>query len=234
LVRADSAATHPYLHHYTTEAGLRGIVDSNSLWATYFADLNDSKEIHEVRVPLVQELTTADFRGQKIRIPGPAPLQTEPFKKLGVSPVSLPLGEALPAMQNKAIDGVIAAFTIFNAFKYYDVAKEITYLPGSFLVASGLVNRKFMASLGPELEAIVREEAQKHQDIFSKRGVEDLTRIRASWVSNGGKIVTLPPDEAKAYLETVTSVVPAIVDNDPQMKADYEALLNTAKKYRQQ
>jgi TRAP-type C4-dicarboxylate transport system substrate-binding protein len=137
-------------------------------------------------------------------------------------------------MQNKAIDGVIAAFTIFNAFKYYDVAKEITYLPGSFLVASGLVNRKFMASLGPELEAIVREEAQKHQDIFSKRGVEDLTRIRASWVSNGGKIVTLPPDEVKAYLETVTSVVPAIVDKDPQMKADYEALLNTAKKYRQQ
>jgi TRAP-type transport system periplasmic protein len=176
----------------------------------------------------------ADFRGQKIRIPGPAPLQTEPFKKLGVSPVSLPLGEALPAMQNKAIDGVIAAFTIFNAFKYYDVAKEITYLPGSFLVASGLVNRKFMASLGPELEAIVREEAQKHQDIFSKRGVDDLARIRASWVSNGGKIVTLPPDEAKAYLETVTSVVPAIVDKDPQMKADYEALLNTAKKYRQQ
>jgi hypothetical protein len=33
-------------------------VESNSLWATYFADLNDSKEIHELRVPLVSELTT--------------------------------------------------------------------------------------------------------------------------------------------------------------------------------
>jgi TRAP-type C4-dicarboxylate transport system substrate-binding protein len=176
----------------------------------------------------------ADFKGQKIRVPGPAPLQIEPFKKLGVSPVSLPLGEALPAMQNKTIDGLIGAFTIFTAFKYYDVAKEITYLPGSFLVASGLVNWKFMKSLGPELEAIVRDEAQKHQDIFSTKGVEDLERIRSVWEKNGGKIVTLRPEEAKAYLEVVISVVPAVVDKNPQMRADYEALLAATKKYRQQ
>lgn len=137
-------------------------------------------------------------------------------------------------MQNKSIDGLIGAFTIFTAFKYYDVAKEITYLPGSFLVASGLVNRKFMQSLGPELEAIVRDEAQKHQDIFSTKGVEDLQRIRSVWEKNGGKIVTLSPDQAKAYLNTVTSAVPAVVDKNPQMKADYEALLAAAKKYRQQ
>jgi len=53
----NCAATHPYLYHYTSEAGFRGIMESNSLWATYFEDLNDSKEIHELRVPLVQELT---------------------------------------------------------------------------------------------------------------------------------------------------------------------------------
>lgn len=176
----------------------------------------------------------ADFKGQKIRVPGPAPLQIEPFRKLGVSPVSLPLGEALPAMQNKTIDGLIGAFTIFTAFKYYDVAKEITYLPGSFLVASGLVNRKFMKSLGPELEAIVRDEAQKHQDIFSTRGVEDLQRIRTVWERNGGKIVTLSPEDAKAYLETVTSVIPTVVDKNPLMKADYEALTAAADKYRKQ
>ena len=53
----NCAATHPFLYHYTSETGFRGIVDSNSFWATYFADLNDSKEIHELRVPLVRELT---------------------------------------------------------------------------------------------------------------------------------------------------------------------------------
>jgi hypothetical protein len=48
--------SHPQLYHYTNEGGLKGIIDNNSLWATYFGDLSDANEIHELRVPLVQEL----------------------------------------------------------------------------------------------------------------------------------------------------------------------------------
>jgi hypothetical protein len=47
---------HPQLYHYTTAAGLKGIIENNALWATYFGDLNDSHEIHELRRPLVAEL----------------------------------------------------------------------------------------------------------------------------------------------------------------------------------
>jgi TRAP-type C4-dicarboxylate transport system substrate-binding protein len=61
--------------------------------------------------------TVADFQGQKVRTQGGAPIQVEPFKKLGVLPVSLPLGEALPAMQNRTIDGMIAGVAPFTAFK---------------------------------------------------------------------------------------------------------------------
>src|SRR4051794_6267333 len=58
---AESAAqrivkTHKELHHYTGAVGLKGIVESNSMWATYFADMNDAQEIHSLRVPLVNEL----------------------------------------------------------------------------------------------------------------------------------------------------------------------------------
>ena len=86
----------------------------------------------------------ADFQGQKIRTQGGAPIQVEPFKKLGVIPVSLPLGEALPAMQNRTIDGMIAGIAPFSAFKYYDIAKPVTFLPATTLVAPILVNRRFM------------------------------------------------------------------------------------------
>lgn len=59
---ADEAAKramhgHPELYHYTTEAGLKGIVESNSLWATYFADMNDAQEIQALRAPLITDLT---------------------------------------------------------------------------------------------------------------------------------------------------------------------------------
>jgi len=174
----------------------------------------------------------ADFKGQKIRVPGSAPLQVEPFKKLGASPLSMPLGEVLPAMQNRAIDGTIAGFVVYVAFKYYDVAKGLTQLPGSFLIASGMVNRKFMQSLGAELEAIVRDEARKAEALFSTYGVEDLKRIQSAWEKNGGETITLPPADAKRYLEETTSVMPPILAKSPQLREDYEALVAAAKKYR--
>jgi C4-dicarboxylate-binding protein DctP len=176
--------------------------------------------------------SVADFKGQKIRVPGAAPLHLEPFRKLGASPLSMPLGEVMPAMQNHAIDGFIAAFTVFTAFKYYDVAKGLTQLPSSYLVASGLVNRSYFKSLGPELEGIVREEARKAETLFSTWGVEDLGRIRAAWEKNGGQTIVFPAAEAKRYLEETTSVLPPLLATNPQLKEDYEALLVAARKCR--
>jgi len=174
----------------------------------------------------------SDMRGQKLRVPGAAPLHVEPFKKVGAAPVSLPLGEVLPALQNKGIDGAIAGFTVFTAFKYYDVTKAATYLPGTWTMVSGIVSRSFMKSLGPELEAIVRDEAQKAEALFSTYGVEDVARIRQTWERNGGEAITMAPSEAKKYLDEVTSVTPGIVSRNPKMKEDYEALLAASQKYR--
>ena len=43
----------------------------------------------------------------------------------------------------------------------------------------------------------------------------------------------MSPAEAKRYVQEVTSVLPAILAAEPQLKEDYEALLAAAKKYRQ-
>jgi C4-dicarboxylate-binding protein DctP len=174
-----------------------------------------------------------DFNGQKIRVPGGAPLHLEPFRKLGASPVSIPLGEVMPAMQNRSIDGFIGGLTVFTSFKYYDVAKGLTQLPGSHLIAAGLVNRNFMKSLGPELEGIVRNEARKAESVFSTWGVEDVERGRKVWAQNGGENIFMPPAEAKRYLEETTSVLPGLLAASPQLREDYDALLAAARKHKQ-
>jgi hypothetical protein len=51
------AAAHPELHHYTTFAGLKGIAESNTLWATHFLDLNDSREVFLLEEPLTEVLS---------------------------------------------------------------------------------------------------------------------------------------------------------------------------------
>lgn len=171
-----------------------------------------------------------DFKGQKIRVPGAAPLQVEPFKKLGASPVSMPLGEVLSAMQNRTIDGLIASATVFTAFKYYDLAKGLTALPGSFLIVPAMANKAFLKSLGAELEAIVREEAFKAQRKVEKFGLEDAQRTVDIWKKNGGESIVLPADEATVYLDQVKSVLPGLMRSNAAMKDDYEALIAAAKR----
>jgi C4-dicarboxylate-binding protein DctP len=175
--------------------------------------------------------SVADLKGQKIRVPGGAPLHLEPFRALGASPVSMPLGEVMPAMQNRAIDGFTAGFIVFVAFKYYDVSKGLTQLPGSFLIASALVNRNFFKSLG-DLEPMVREEARKAEELFAAGAVADVGRIRGVWEKNGGETIVLAPAEAKRYLDQATSALPAVLAADRQLREDYDALVAAANRHR--
>jgi TRAP-type transport system periplasmic protein len=176
--------------------------------------------------------TVADFQGQKVRTPGGSAIQVEPFRKLGILPVSLPLGDALPAMQNHTIDGLLTALAVFVNFKYYDIAKSVTYLPATTLLAPAVINRQFLKSLGPELEAIVREEARKAEAVYTDWNIADTKRGEEAWRKNGGELITLPPTEAKRYLDVVAPITAQILSANPKVKEDYEALLAAAQKHR--
>jgi TRAP-type transport system periplasmic protein len=176
--------------------------------------------------------TVAEFKGMKIRVAGAAPLQTEPIKRLGASPLAMPLGEVLPALQNRAIDGGAMTYPVLMAFKYFDVSKTVTRLPASYTVVSGLVNRRFMKSLGPELEAIVREESLKAEVKYHDWGITEHERVRDAWQKVGGTTVNFAADDVKKYLAEVEAVVTGIVDKNPKMKEDYEAFRAAAKKHR--
>jgi TRAP-type transport system periplasmic protein len=176
--------------------------------------------------------TTDDFRAQKIRVPGPAPLQIEPLRKLGALPISMSLGEALPAMQNRTIDGLTASASVFTAFKYYDIAKTLMRVPGSVIVVAAVANRDFLKSLGPDLEKIVREEAARARSDTAAFAAADAERVLKVWRQNGGEIVEMQPDQAKKYLAEVTSVLPPILKGNSKLKDDYDALLDAANRAR--
>jgi TRAP-type C4-dicarboxylate transport system substrate-binding protein len=177
--------------------------------------------------------TTADLQGQKIRTQGGAPIQVDPLKKLGVIPVSLPLGEALLAMQNKTIDGMVGAAAPYVAFKYYDIAKPMTYLPSTMFAAPVVANRIWLKSLGPELEKIVREESRKAEEVFGEWDINDIKAKEDIWRKNGGEVITMSPVESKRYVDTVAPVAAAILAANPKVKDDYQALLAAAKRYKQ-
>ena len=176
--------------------------------------------------------TLADFKGQKIRVPGAAPLHVEPFRHFGASALSMPLGEVLPAMQNRTIDGAVAGLTVFPGFKYYDVAKAMTYLPGSYLILAGGVSRTFMKSIGPDLEKIVRDVSRDAEKLFFTWLPQDVERARKDWLAHGGEAITLAAAEQKRFISDVGKVTESILASQPAVKAEYDALRAAAQKHR--
>jgi TRAP-type transport system periplasmic protein len=174
----------------------------------------------------------ADFKGQKIRVPGAAPLHVQPFQHFGTSALSMPLGEVLPAMQNRTIDGAVAGLTVFPGFKYYDVAKSMTYLPGSYLILVGGVSRSFMKQIGPDLEKIVREVSRDAEKMFFTWLPEDVERAKKTWTSNGGEVITLPAADQKRFVADVSKVTESILAGQPMVKAEYDALKAAAQRTR--
>ena len=79
-----------------------------------------------------------DIKGMKVRTFA-SPLQMEPMKSLGAIPTPLALSEVIPQLQSGGLDGMLAGMPILTAFKYYDVAKNVTDLQFSYIlsVASG-------------------------------------------------------------------------------------------------
>ena len=154
--------------------------------------------------------TIADFNGQKIRVLS-TPLQIEPLRKLGAAPVPMPLSEVMPALQNGAIDGFIAASTVFSALKFYDAAKFQTELPQWPVIVVAACNKNWLAKLPPDLRAIVQEEAAKVEAPTNEFGAKDIQSAKGVWTQNGGQILSLSPEDSTAFAKQVNGAAAAIL-----------------------
>lgn len=171
--------------------------------------------------------TVADFEGLKIRSGGATPLINEPLVALGASPVSLPLGEVVPALQTGTIDAATSSMAIVNAFGMADVARSVTYMPGSFVAVGIVANRMFLDSVGPELAAIIEEEADK-AEAAAQAGFDRRPDQEAAFEAAGGRVIRLSDEEQARYLEVVEPVVAELVAQNPQMESDFGVLQSAA------
>lgn len=174
----------------------------------------------------------SQLKGLKIRTAGGAPLYIEPMRRLGASPVAMPLGDVMSAMQNHAIDGTTAGYVPFVTFKYYDIARDLTELPGSFLLSVGIVNRAFLKKIGAPLEKIIREESRKAESVFYEWGPANLAKMQSTWKSKGGRINAFSDPDKVKYVQEVSAAARPILSADPQIKEDYQALKDAAQRYR--
>ncbi|VFR32474.1 TRAP-type C4-dicarboxylate transport system, periplasmic component [plant metagenome] len=163
----------------------------------------------------------ADFQGLKIRVLS-SPLQVEPLRKVGASPVPMPLSEVMPALQNGAIDGVITASTVSSALKFYDAAKFQTELPQWPVVVVSVFNQNWLGRLPADLRTIVQEEAAKAEGPTNAFGAGDIGAAREVWTRNGGQIVALAANESATFAKTASETATSVLQQNAAAKEAFD------------
>jgi TRAP-type transport system periplasmic protein len=171
------------------------------------------------------------LKGMKIRT-YPSPLQMDPLRRFGASPVPMTLGDVLPALQNGTLDGALTANTILTALKYQDTARHALYLPSWPTVAAAIVNKAWLAKLPAEFRTILEEEARKADAVAVGWGSEEVERSRALFARSGGINVELPEAERRRFVDEVTQVLLPAFERNAQVKEDYQAFLAAARRAR--
>ncbi len=152
------------------------------------------------------------------------------MRRLGATPVSMSLGDVMPALQQGAIDGTLAAITTFAPLKYYDVAKYLTETGHYFVFSVAELSQKWFEALPADLQAIVRKDAdQAAQDVVPWQE-NFLALQRKVWTENGGELIHLPPAEQAEMMRRLSTVGEDLTKDKPASHAMYELLLAAVKR----
>jgi TRAP-type C4-dicarboxylate transport system substrate-binding protein len=172
-----------------------------------------------------------DFKGKKIRVFG-SEFQTTAFKRLGVTPVAMTLADVLPAIQQGAIDGALAAITVYATMQYQDAAKYVTETGQPMIFGVIEISKKWYDSLPADLQQIVDRDGAAASVEINPWAIAHIARVRQMWLNQGGELINLPNDEQSAMMETLASVGEDVSKSKPQLSAAYELVTEAAKRTR--
>jgi TRAP-type C4-dicarboxylate transport system substrate-binding protein len=170
-----------------------------------------------------------DFKGKKLRIFA-SDFQFQALKRLGATPVAMTLGDVLPAIQQGAIDGAIAALNVYVPMQFQDAAKYVTETnqPAIFIIAE--LSRKWFDTLPKDLQQIVEKVIARETVAINKVAAEFVERMRKTWVARGGELISLPPDEYATMMKTLDTVGHDVSKNKPTLAAAYKVVTDAATK----
>ena len=168
----------------------------------------------------------SDLKGKKLRVLA-ADMQQEMVKRLGASPIAMTLGDVLPAMQQGAIDGAVAALTIDTTMHYYDAGKYITNTGQPFIFSETFLSKKWFDALPKDLQTILDTDAAKAADEVKPWAADFYDKAAKVWAQHG-EIIDLPANEQADMMKTLETVGQDVVKRRPNLAAPYQTFVAAA------
>ena len=169
----------------------------------------------------------ADFKSAKIRVLA-SPFQLELIRRMDASPVALTLGDVLPALQQGAIDGALATITVFTTFQYVDVTKYVIETDQPYLNSLVVMSKKWLATLPPDLQKIVRDDAAKVSTEILPFVKEFFAKQRDVWKGKGGVLISLPAAEQAAMTAKVSTIGEDFSKDNPELNKAVKLVFESA------
>jgi TRAP-type C4-dicarboxylate transport system substrate-binding protein len=173
----------------------------------------------------------ADIKGMKLRVLA-SPFQMELIRRMDASPIAMTLADVLPGLQQGTIDGTLTTMTIYTTMRYDGAGKYVITTDQPYVNSIGIVSKKWMDSLPPDLQKVVTDAGTKvtaEITPFVKTFFADQIKL---WKERGGQIADLPKDEHDAMIKKVSSVGDDLSKSKPALNQTVKALFEAAARHK--
>ena len=171
--------------------------------------------------------TLADFKGKKFRVLG-SKLETEMLKTVGATGIPMQLGEALPGLQQKSIDGARAGTIVFVALKFETVAKNVMHTGESVICVPKMFSKKWFEGLAPDLQKAMLEENVRAEETNLTYNIDLLGKTYDMWKAAGGVVNELSPAEKAEFRKRVLAATDEVFKQNPVVLQAYGVLKASA------
>ncbi len=169
----------------------------------------------------------ADFKGKKLRVLA-ADMQQEMIKRLGGTPVAMTLGDVLPAIQQGAIDGSVAAITIESSMHFWDASKYVTETNQPFIFSMTFLSKQWYDALPSDLQKIIDSDADKASAEIDEWQIGGFAKAREVWAEHG-ELISLPAAEQAEMMQTLRAVSAEVAKRKPKLEEAFEVFAAAAK-----
>lgn len=174
-----------------------------------------------------QVLKLADLSGMKIRVLA-SPFQLELIRRMGASPIAMTLADVLPGLQQGTIDGTLTTMTIYTTMHYYDVGKFVIQTDQPYVNSIGMVSKKWLDTLPPDLQKVVRDSGAKVTAEITPYVKDFFAEQEKIYVSKGGTISQLPKAEHDDMIKKVSSIGDDLSKSKPGLNQMVKAMFEAA------
>ena len=129
-----------------------------------------------------------------------------------------------------AVKEVAPDITVFTTFHYGDVAKYVIETDQPYLSSLVVMSKKWLATLPPDLQKIVRDDAEKVSNEIVPFVKEFFAKQRDIWKSKGGMLIRLPAADQAALIKKISSIGEDLSKDNAGLNKAVKIVFDSAKR----